>query len=98
MEWFSGIIDRILADGPEASFTDYELIDLLVGSLLNINAEQLLPKIKLMYDQNIVNRQGCGYWKDVDHGMKASICHNESRITDIKQTYAELDRAFGRNI
>ena len=97
IEWFSAIIDDILNGGPEASFTDYALNGMLVSELLNIHAEELLPKIKQMYDRNLVEREDCGYWEDVESDMKAHIYHNDGCITDIKQTYRELDRTFGRN-
>lgn len=97
IEWFSTIIDHILDGGPEASFTDYALNGMLVSELLNIHAEELLPKIKQMYDRNLVDRESCGYWKDVEHDMKENVYHKDNCETGIKQTYHDLDRAFGRN-
>lgn len=97
IEWFSTIIDHILDGGPEASFTDYALNGMLVSELLNIHVEELLPKIKQMYDRNLVERASCGYWKDVENDMKENVYHKDNCVTDIKQTYRDLDRAFGRN-
>ena len=96
IEWFSDIIDRILEEGPSASFTNYNLNGILVDELLDIHAEELLPKIKLMYDRNLVDRSMCGYYEDVKQEMKAGDHHNDC-IKDIKLTYRELDRTFGRN-
>ena len=98
IEWFSCIIDNILDGGPEASFTDYALNGILVGELLDAHTEELLPKIKLMYDRNLVERGSCGYWDDVEHDMKTNAYPKENYITSIKQAYRELDMEFGRNI
>lgn len=50
-----------------------------------------------MYDRNLVERASCGYWKDVENDMKENVYHKDNCVTDIKQTYRDLDRAFGRN-
>lgn len=98
MEWFSTLIDHILDGGPEASFTDFEQNGLLVCKLLDIHAEELLPKIEQMYSRNLVDRECCGYWEDVECDMKANGYQKEDIITDIKQTYRKLYSAFGRNL
>jgi hypothetical protein len=98
IEWFSTIIDHILDGGPEASFTDYSTNGILVGELLHIHAEELLPKIKQMYDRNLVERDVCGNWENVEKDMMANKYHKSNPITDIKQAYCELDWAFGGNL
>lgn len=98
IEWFSTIIDDILDGGPEASFTDYALNGMLVDVLLDIQAEELLPKIKQMYDRNLVDRQMCGYWENVEESMKTGEYYRGEPVTGIKQTYRELFNAFGRNL
>lgn len=97
IEWFSCIIGHILNGGPEACFTDYALNGILVGELLDAHTEELLQKIKLMYNRNLVERESCDYWEDVEHEMKANDYPKENYITSIKQAYHELDREFGRN-
>ena len=92
---YASVIDSIIEQGPSATFTDYDLNGMLVGEALNLHAEELLPQIKQMYDQNLVDRQGCGYWKDVEHSMKTKEYNVDRRPIDIKQIYRELERQFG---
>lgn len=95
LDLFSSVIDCIIAQGPSATFTDYALNGILVWKLLDLQAEELLPKIKQMYDLNLVNRQCCGYWKDVEHKMKRNTHSVPRRPADIKEIYRTLKSQFG---
>ena len=92
---FSSVIDCIIEQGPSATFTDYDLNGTIVSELLDLQAEELLPKIKQMYDLNLVDRQYNGYWKDVEHSMKRNEHSVTRRPTDIKEIYRTLESQFG---
>ena len=92
---FSSVIDSIIAQGPSATFTDYDLNGIIVCELLDLQAEELLPKIKQMYDLNLVDRQYNGYWEDVERSMKREKHSVTKRPADIKEIYRTLKSQFG---
>lgn len=92
ISWFGSIIDRINEEGTDAHFTDATLNGLLISELLDLRTEELLPKIKEMYDKGLVNQRCCGRWETVEHDMKSDTYHGEEPITNIKQIYKELSK------
>lgn len=94
LSWFGSIIDRINEEGTGARFTDTSLNGLLTSELLDLHAKELLPKIKEMYDNGLVDQHCSGRWETVARDMKSGIYHGEDPVTDIKQIYKKLRTAF----
>lgn len=97
IRWFGSIIDRINEEGTDALFTNHTLNGLLVSELANLHTEELLPKIKEIFDNDLIDWHICGSWKDVEHDTKAGTYHKERCETDIKQIYKALNKTFGKN-
>ncbi len=66
------LIDRQLQfviDEDDGSCYDYELTGFLVWSCVSLEAKELLPKIKILYDRGDVDKSVCGNYESVNRDM-----------------------------
>ncbi len=89
--WFKELLTAINRDFPSATYTDAMLNGLIVSDLIDIDATELMPEVKAMYDNGFVDRMACGNYTEVE---KAMIGKDHSPFPeikqDIKERYAEL--------
>lgn len=89
--WFKELLVAINRDFPSADYTDAVLNGFIVGDLIDIDATELLPEIKTMYDNGFVDLMACGDFADVEKAMfeKDHSPYPEIKL-DIKERYSLL--------
>ncbi len=89
--WFEELLAAINRDFPSAAYTDAVLNGLIVPDLIDIDATELLPEIKTMYDNSFVDLLACGDYSKVEKAMieKRHSPFHEIK-PDIKERYALL--------
>ena len=89
--WFKDLLTVINRDFPSATYTDAMLNGSIVSNLININASELLPEIKTMYDNGFVDLMVCGDYSKVEKSMIGKEHSPFHKIKpDIKERYGLL--------
>lgn len=69
VEWFGQLLRDIIGDFPNADYTDATLNGLIVGDLVELDARELLPEIKRLYDLDFIDRWINGIYQNVEKDM-----------------------------
>lgn len=65
INWFKDIIEEILARKDEEKIIDTDWIGFIVSDLLDINAVELSPLLKKLFDAELISEYICGNYEDV---------------------------------
>lgn len=65
------VLDAFICARPGDDLLDSELTGFIVGDLLDINASELEPEMKKLYDLGYVIEGICGPWEEVEESLKA---------------------------
>ncbi len=84
--WFKELLTAINRDFPSATYTDAMLNGLIVSDLIDIDATELMPEVKTMYDNGFVDLMACGDYAEVE---KAMVRKDHSPSPEIKQDIKE---------
>ncbi len=91
--WFEDLLAAINRDFPSATYTDAILNGLIVSDLIDIDAIEIMPEIKAMYDNGFVDLMACGNFAEVEKAMIRKEHSPSPEIkTDIKERYGLLRR------
>lgn len=89
--WFKELLVAINRDFPSANYTDAVLNGFIVSDLIDIDAAELLPEIKTMYDNGFVDLMACGDFAEVEKAMIEKALLPSPKIKpDIKERYGLL--------
>ncbi len=89
--WFKDLLAAINQDFPTATYTDAVLNGSIVSDLIDIDAAELLPEIKTMYDNGFVDLLSCGDFAEVEKAIIGKEHSPSPEIKpDIKERYALL--------
>lgn len=93
--WFGRLLADINRDFPSAAYADPMLNGLLVCDLMELDAMELLPEIKTMYDNGFVLMMLCSDFQEVEKEMLERRHHSGFTLTlDIHDRYARLGNMF----
>lgn len=84
---------RAMNDGTKSEITDYHLNGMLVWSLYDLRAAQLMPIIERMYKEDLVDISIVGTIDEVRKGIRKDVEFYPYEI-DIKKCYVQAKRAF----
>ncbi|MDR2913607.1 MAG: DUF1186 family protein [Tannerella sp.] len=73
VEWYRKILHFFHETNYNADTFDTDLIGLIIYNLLEIKAKELLPEIKYLYDNHLVETTGCGYYEEVKEEMLSDL-------------------------
>lgn len=98
IEWFDDIITFAIEKLPEVQYIDGILAGSLTSLIMDLQASELLPKLKAMYDTGCVDQMGCGSFDDVEKSFteKENNQHFDLFKIDIYELFAELKSRFNR--
>ena len=89
--WFEDLLASINRDFPSATYTDAMLNGLIVSDLIDIDAIEIMPEIKTMYDNGFVDLMACGNFAEVEKSMIGKDLSPSPEIKpDIKERYGLL--------
>ena len=89
--WFEDLLAAINRDFPSATYADAMLNGLIVSDLIDIDAIEIMPEIKTMYDNGFVDLMACGNFAEVEKSMIGKDHSPSPEIKpDIKERYGLL--------
>lgn len=89
--WFEELLAVINRDFPSAAYTDAILNGFIVSDLIKIDAIEIMPEIKTMYDNGFVDLMACGNFVEVEKAMTGKEHSLSPEIKpDIKERYGLL--------
>ena len=89
IEWLKDVLGFCLLHKDNKDIGDYlDFNGLLICDCLDLRAVELLPLIKQMFDEGMVNPGVCGIWKDVEKEMNTPAKpHYKHKIETIFEAY-----------
>ena len=98
IEWFDDIITFAIKKLPEVQYIDGVLAGSLTSFIMDLQASELLPKLKAMYDTGCVDQMACGSFDKVEKGFteKENVQHFDLFKIDIYDLFATLKSRFNR--
>ena len=92
--WFRNLLVFYKENLPERRCCDGTLVGMLMHSLIDINAVELLPEIKAIYDTGLVDAMPCGDYAEVAYEInkKQKYPQYKEYSLDIRERY----RQFGK--
>ena len=98
IEWFDDIITFAIEKLPEVQYIDGVLAGSLTSFIMDLQASELLPKLKAMYDTGCVDQMACGSFDKVEKGFteKENVQHFDLFKIDIYELFATLKSRFNR--
>lgn len=70
LDWYQSVLDAFLAMEDDDPSLDPEVVASVISDTIPLQAEELLPKIKVLFDRNVVNQLVAGDFKAVEHDIK----------------------------
>ncbi|MBR5982564.1 MAG: DUF1186 domain-containing protein [Bacteroidales bacterium] len=98
LEWYREVLVFAAEVLPETKYIDSSLSGLLLSNLLDIQAKELLPEIKKMFDTNLVDLGACGDYKTIckDICDKRKVGFLNNCILDIHERFADMKKTWDR--
>ena len=92
--WFRNLLVFYRKNLPERICCDGTLVGLLMHSLLDINAVELLPEIKAIYDTGLVDTLSCGDYSDIlaDIDKDQEYPEYKEYSLDIRDRYKQFSK------
>ena len=97
LEWFRQFLEFALEHVKECKACDAELTGLLMCELVDLQAIEVLPEVKALFDEKLVDEGICGSYKSVVDDMKNPL-HARSMIRyhlDIYERFEEMRERYG---
>lgn len=87
-EFIEGLLDAIIAKHDDENFVDSDFNAFLIADCVTFNLDDLLPKIKAIFELKIVSKYICGNFKET----KKMIVGNQKKSRKLEKQY--LDTIF----
>jgi len=96
--WFKNVIRFAIEKLPETQWFDSTLAGLMVCNLIDLQAKELLPDIKRLFDTNLVELGTCGDYSSVVRDIvdPRLAGRPEDCIFDIYERFADMRRRWER--
>ena len=98
IDWFSEVIRFATRMLPKTQWFDSNLAGLMLHSLIDIRAKELLPDIRKMFATGLVDLGACGDLAEVTRLIYDSRYkdHYTTYITEVHERFAEMKRSWER--
>ena len=98
IEWFRETIRFATKMLPKTQWIDSDLAGLMLHSLLDLQAKELLPEIREMFATGLVDLGSCGDFSDVSRMIANPHYAGDPSVheTNIFKRYADLKRRWGK--
>lgn len=96
IEWFRKVLVFYTEKIAEATYCDGTLAAMLMSDLLDIQAQELLPEIKALFDTNLVDEEFSGDYKEVEEKLLSGEGRfYENYVFDIYERYKDYKQNWG---
>jgi hypothetical protein len=91
IKWFGDVLDFYYEKRADTSYCDANLAGLIMSNLLDLEAAELLPKIKKLFDANMVDKSYNGDYDDIETEICVQNFHrsNDLKLLNIYEAYDE---------
>ncbi|GAB6012773.1 DUF1186 domain-containing protein [Viscerimonas tarda] len=91
IEWYGNLLDFYYENITDTAYYDANFVGMMMSDLLDICAQELLPKIKELYETGLVDEMPCGPYSSVEKEMKENMLEHEGnyKIKSIYDFYGE---------
>lgn len=98
VEWFREVILFATEMLPKTQWFDCDLAGLMLHDLLDIQASELLPEIRKMFDTNLVDIGACGDYAAVLRLIKDPYQEGDPNdiITEVHKRFADMKLRWER--
>ena len=90
IEWFRKVLQFYTANIANHHCCDGTLVGLMIADLIKLQAEELLPEVKAMFETGKVNTQCCGDYRNFETMIKRPNSYAIQYQYDVHQHYAYL--------
>lgn len=87
VDWYKDIFRFFIENISDDRIIDTELNGLMINDVLDLNAIELLPEIKKLYENNLVNPGVCGSFEDVLKEFRKPLDNNRFNNNRLKNDY-----------
>lgn len=96
LEWYRQVLRFATKMLPETQWFDNVLAGLLLSNLIDIQAKELLPYIKKMFETELVDLGICGDYSQVSRYIidPRHAGHAEECILDVRKRFADMKRRW----
>ena len=93
IEWFRKVLQFYAPRLERQECCDGTLIGLMTNSIMNLQAEELLPELKTLYDTGLVDEMCCGNYETIAKEISSKrYKHVEYFPMDIYECYKEMKK------
>lgn len=98
LAWYREVIYFAIKKLPETQWFDCTLAAFLICELVDLQAKELLPDIKKLFDTGLVSLGVCGDYHSVSRDIVDPRCagRTETCILDIHERFADMKRRWGK--
>lgn len=98
IEWFRKVL-KFYADKLDQNLCcDGSLIGLITTDLIRLQAEELLPELKVLFETGKVNEEYCGNYEKVEQSMKQSQAFAIQYQFEVHERYEAIRKGFDQLI
>lgn len=96
--WYREVIRFAIEKLPYTQWFDCDLAAFLVCELVDLQAKELLPDIKNLFDTGLVSLGICGNYNSISRDIVDPRCagRTETCILDIHERFADMKRRWGK--
>ena len=89
--WYDDILDFLYEKRDDINYCDANLTGMIIIEPMDFCATELLPKIKRLFDLNLVDEMACGNYDDMEKEMNKGIVQisDNPKIQSIYEIYKE---------
>ena len=98
IKWFRKVLQFYVPRLERQECCDGTLIGLMTSSIMNLQAEELLPELKTLYDTGLVDEMCCGNYETIAKEISSKrYKHTEYFPMDIYECYERMKSYKGND-
>lgn len=98
LAWYREVIHFAIKKLPETQWFDCTLAAFLICELIDLQAKELLPDIKKLFETGLVDIGVCGNFNSIKHDIidPRYAGRTEDCLLDVRERFADMKRRWGR--
>jgi hypothetical protein len=91
INWYGEIIEEILARKDDEKIIDTDWIAFIICDLLDIDAVELIPLIKKLFDEELVSEDVCGIYKGIEEEFKTKKYSYDKKMETFDNIFSRYE-------